>query len=125
ATIRRITSGCAATWRPMMQKVALMWYSASRSSTCMEYASGPSSKVSATPSVPVVVREPAGPIPPEGEACGLSGSSERDGPGDGALALAGPVDGECDGEGTEPAWAGLDSAGAACQVSVPVPAFAA
>src|SRR2546423_31063 len=61
ATIRRISAALAATWRPMTQNVALMWYWASRSSTWLVYGNGPSSKVSATASVPVVVSAPNGP----------------------------------------------------------------
>src|SRR6266516_2715575 len=61
ATIRLITSGYSATCLPITQNVALTCCLASRSRKAMEYTSGPSSKVSATASEPVPVREPAGP----------------------------------------------------------------
>src|SRR5579859_1800439 len=78
----------------MMQKVALTWYCASRSRTAIEEASGPSSKVSATAEVPVVLIEPAG--PPVLSVVDGSGDAEcADGEGL-VLARTGAVDGACE-----------------------------
>src|SRR5256886_6669976 len=78
ATIRLMMSALAATWRPMTQNVALMWNFASRSSTWLECAYGPSSKVSATAEVPVVLMAPDGPWPEaeELEPPGAGGDEE-------------------------------------------------
>src|SRR5579885_688954 len=80
----------------MMQKVALMWYCANRSSTAIEEASGPSSKVSATADDPVELIEPAGP-PPVSLVVGVGASDCVAGADGLAFALTGPFDGACDG----------------------------
>src|SRR5207248_3843165 len=97
ATIRRTTAAYAATCRPIRQKVALTWYCASRSRTCAVYGNGPSSKVSATATVPVVRRDPSGPAPRKvggtGAGIGAGGSGAvtgtRDSATGGACACAG------------------------------------
>src|SRR5581483_7301536 len=93
--MRLMSSGYAAACLPTTQNVAFTPADFNMSSTCGVYSGqGPSSKVSATASVPVTLTEPAGPMPlATGGVPGSVGRLEAD------VAGEGLVDPEEDGDG--------------------------
>src|ERR1700730_5529304 len=74
--MRRTSPGLARTRRPTRQNVAFTSCAFNMSSSLGVYVgSGPSSKVNATSGPPVVIDEPAGPLPPAtGRFAGVTGT---------------------------------------------------